>query len=207
MSAVPAARHRAPRRRDEHGARRGAPAGAARERRAPPTLRFFSWAPATDLARLRPAARRARGLAARVPRMGIGLVRRPTGGSAILHEGPELEVTYSVVARRGRFSRAPTTCSRPIGGSAPPSQRGLASPRRAGRDGARAALRSRRDARLLLRADRLVRARGRTGASWSAAPSGGRARASSSTAPSCWAPAPDRLRRVFPREADPLAGA
>jgi lipoate-protein ligase A len=39
-------------------------------------------------------------------RLGIGLVRRPTGGSAILHEGPELELTYSVTARAGDFEGA-----------------------------------------------------------------------------------------------------
>jgi lipoate-protein ligase A len=38
--------------------------------------------------------------------LGIGLVRRPTGGSAILHELPEREVTYSVVARAGDFPGA-----------------------------------------------------------------------------------------------------
>jgi lipoate-protein ligase A len=31
-------------------------------------------------------------------RLGVGLVRRPTGGSAIYHDGPERELTYSVVA-------------------------------------------------------------------------------------------------------------
>ena len=29
---------------------------------------------------------------------GVGLVRRPTGGSAIYHDGPERELTYSVIA-------------------------------------------------------------------------------------------------------------
>ena len=29
---------------------------------------------------------------------GVGLVRRPTGGSAIYHDGPERELTYSVAA-------------------------------------------------------------------------------------------------------------
>ena len=38
--------------------------------------------------------------------LGIGLVRRPTGGSAILHEGPDLELTYSVVAAAGDFDGA-----------------------------------------------------------------------------------------------------
>jgi len=31
-------------------------------------------------------------------RLGVGIVRRPTGGSAIYHDGPERELTYSVVA-------------------------------------------------------------------------------------------------------------
>jgi lipoate-protein ligase A len=30
--------------------------------------------------------------------LGVGLVRRPTGGSAIYHDGPERELTYSVAA-------------------------------------------------------------------------------------------------------------
>jgi lipoate-protein ligase A len=38
--------------------------------------------------------------------LGIGIVRRPTGGSAILHEGPDREITYSVVAREGDFPGA-----------------------------------------------------------------------------------------------------
>ena len=63
----------------------------------PPTLRFFAWSPPTvslgygqplnadvDLAICRA--------------LGVGLVRRPTGGSAIYHDGPERELTYSVVA-------------------------------------------------------------------------------------------------------------
>jgi lipoyl(octanoyl) transferase len=67
---------------------------------APPTLRFFAWAPPTvslgygqslddhiDLAACRA--------------LGIALVRRPTGGSAIYHDGPERELTYSVVATVG----------------------------------------------------------------------------------------------------------
>ncbi len=38
--------------------------------------------------------------------LGIGLVRRPTGGSAILHEGPDLELTYSVAAHARDFDGA-----------------------------------------------------------------------------------------------------
>ena len=71
----------------------------------PPTLRFFAWAPPTLSlgygqrldARIDLAAAAA---------LGLGLVRRPTGGSAILHEGPDLELTYSVVAQAGDFEGA-----------------------------------------------------------------------------------------------------
>ena len=68
----------------------------------PPTLRFFSWDPPTislgygqrlDAAINVEACRR----------LGVGLVRRPTGGSAIYHDTLEREVTYSVVARAGDF--------------------------------------------------------------------------------------------------------
>jgi lipoate-protein ligase A len=73
---------------------------ARRADRSPPTLRFFAWAPPTvslgygqslddhvDLAACRA--------------LGVGLVRRPTGGSAIYHDGPARELTYSVVATVG----------------------------------------------------------------------------------------------------------
>ena len=72
---------------------------------APPTLRFFSWQPATiSLGYGQPLDHRIDVPAASA--LGIGLVRRPTGGSAILHEGPGLELTYSVVARAGDFEGA-----------------------------------------------------------------------------------------------------
>ena len=72
---------------------------------APPTIRFFAWRPATI------SLGYAQALDGRIDldeaaRMGIGLVRRPTGGSAILHEGPDLELTYSVVAAAGDFPGA-----------------------------------------------------------------------------------------------------
>lgn len=72
---------------------------------APPSLRFFAWDPATI------SLGYGQRLDGRVDvdaaaAMGIGLVRRPTGGSAILHEGPELEVTYSVAAAAGDFPGA-----------------------------------------------------------------------------------------------------
>jgi len=68
----------------------------------PPTLRFFAWAPPTiSLGYGQRLDGRVDLEAARV--MGLGLVRRPTGGSAILHEGPDLEITYSVAAAAGDF--------------------------------------------------------------------------------------------------------
>jgi lipoate-protein ligase A len=72
---------------------------------APPTLRFFAWQPATiSLGYGQPLDDRIDVTAAAA--LGIGLVRRPTGGSAILHEGPELELTYSVTATTGDFPGA-----------------------------------------------------------------------------------------------------
>jgi lipoyl(octanoyl) transferase len=68
----------------------------------PPTLRFFAWAPATiSLGYGQRLDGRIDTRAAE--EMGIGLVRRATGGSAILHEGPDLEITYSVTAATGDF--------------------------------------------------------------------------------------------------------
>ena len=72
---------------------------------APPTLRFFSWQPATISLGYGQALDHRIDVAAAAA-LGIGLVRRPTGGSAILHEGPELELTYSVAARTGDFEGA-----------------------------------------------------------------------------------------------------
>ena len=71
----------------------------------PPTVRLYGWRPATvSLGYAQPldeAVDRTRCRA-----LGIGLVRRPTGGSAVLHEPPEREVTYSVVGREGDFPGA-----------------------------------------------------------------------------------------------------
>jgi len=76
----------------DEAAWRGRQAGSS-----PPTIRFFAWDPPTvslgygqtlDHAISVEAARR----------LGVGIVRRPTGGSAIYHDGPERELTYSVVA-------------------------------------------------------------------------------------------------------------
>src|SRR6266849_834814 len=62
-----------------------------------PTIRFFAWAPPTvSLGYGQPLDRHVDVAACR--RLGLGLVRRPTGGSAIYHDGPERELTYSVVA-------------------------------------------------------------------------------------------------------------
>jgi len=66
----------------------------------PPTIRFFAWAPSTvSLGYGQPLDRHVNVEACR--RLGVGLVRRPTGGSAIYHDGPERELTYSVMATAG----------------------------------------------------------------------------------------------------------
>jgi lipoate-protein ligase A len=63
----------------------------------PPTVRFFAWAPPTvSLGYGQPLDEAVDVAACR--RLGVGLVRRPTGGSAIYHDGPERELTYTVVA-------------------------------------------------------------------------------------------------------------
>ena len=63
----------------------------------PPTVRFFAWAPPTvSLGYGQPLDQHVNVEACR--RLGVGIVRRPTGGSAIYHDGPERELTYSVVA-------------------------------------------------------------------------------------------------------------
>jgi len=74
----------------------------------PPTVRFFGWAPPTiSLGYAQPLDDGRIDLEAAAC-MGLGLVRRPTGGSAILHEGAEREITYSVVAAAGDFPGAET---------------------------------------------------------------------------------------------------
>jgi lipoate-protein ligase A len=63
----------------------------------PPTLRFFGWAPPTvSLGYGQPLNADVDLIACRA--LGVGVVRRPTGGSAIYHDGPERELTYSVSA-------------------------------------------------------------------------------------------------------------
>jgi lipoyl(octanoyl) transferase len=71
----------------------------------PPTVRFYGWRPATvSLGYAQPLDETVD--RAQCTALGIALVRRPTGGSAILHEPPEGEVTYSVVARGDDFTGA-----------------------------------------------------------------------------------------------------
>jgi lipoate-protein ligase A len=68
----------------------------------PPTIRFFAWEPPTISLGYGQRLDRSINLD-EAASMGIGLVRRPTGGSAILHEGPDLELTYSVAGAHGDF--------------------------------------------------------------------------------------------------------
>ena len=63
----------------------------------PPTVRFFAWLPPTVSLGYGQALDRHVDVAA-CRRLGVGIVRRATGGSAIYHDGPERELTYSVVA-------------------------------------------------------------------------------------------------------------
>ncbi|HEY7647870.1 MAG TPA: lipoate--protein ligase family protein [Methylomirabilota bacterium] len=62
----------------------------------PPTLRCYAWAPPTVSLGYGQGTEAVDVEACR--RLGVGLVRRPTGGSAIYHDGPERELTYSVIA-------------------------------------------------------------------------------------------------------------
>jgi len=72
---------------------------------APSTVRFFSWSPPTvSLGYSQPLDERINLAACR--ELGVGLVRRPTGGSAIYHDTAEREVTYSVVALASDFEGA-----------------------------------------------------------------------------------------------------
>ena len=62
-----------------------------------PTLRFYAWDPPTvSLGYGQALDDHVDAAACRA--LGVGLVRRPTGGSAIYHDGPERELTYTVVA-------------------------------------------------------------------------------------------------------------
>jgi lipoate-protein ligase A len=71
----------------------------------PPTIRLFAWEPPTVSLGYGQPLDGSIDLD-EAARMGIGLVRRPTGGSAVLHEGPDLELTYSVVGAAEDFSGA-----------------------------------------------------------------------------------------------------
>ncbi|MCL2670277.1 MAG: lipoate--protein ligase family protein [Syntrophaceae bacterium] len=69
----------------------------AAARRSPPTLRLYGWLkPAVSLGRFQDAGQEIDADACN--RLGIEVVRRPTGGKAVLHDA---EVTYSVVAGDG----------------------------------------------------------------------------------------------------------
>jgi lipoate-protein ligase A len=72
---------------------------------AAPTLRFFAWAPPTVSIGYGQRVDRRLNLEA-CARLGVGFVRRPTGGSAIYHDGPGRELTYSVVAGVENFAAA-----------------------------------------------------------------------------------------------------
>ncbi|MDR6224692.1 lipoate--protein ligase family protein [Desmospora profundinema] len=70
----------------------------------PPTVRFYGWDPATLSIGYFQKARREVELE-RVAERGLGFVRRPTGGRAVLHDQ---EVTYSVVVSED-YPGMPTT--------------------------------------------------------------------------------------------------
>jgi len=75
------------------------------DRVCPPTIRFYAWQPPTiSLGYGQPLDSRID--LEQASCLGIGLVRRLTGGSAILHEGPDLELTYSVVGSHEDFDGA-----------------------------------------------------------------------------------------------------
>jgi lipoate-protein ligase A len=63
----------------------------------PPTLRFYGWqTPTVSLGHFQDASREIDREACR--RLGVAIVRRPTGGRAVLHED---ELTYAVIAGSG----------------------------------------------------------------------------------------------------------
>ena len=67
---------------------------AGGEGKVPPTIRFYGWEPPTlSIGYFQRAAREVD--LERLRERGVGLVRRPTGGRAVLHDK---ELTYSVIA-------------------------------------------------------------------------------------------------------------
>ena len=77
----------------EYGARRGDPASHAGGA-APPTLRLYRWRPAClSLGRFQRSGAIDRAACARA---GVAIVRRPSGGRALLHDA---ELTYAIIAR------------------------------------------------------------------------------------------------------------
>src|SRR5712692_7421849 len=168
-----------------------------------PTLRFFAWQPPTiSLGYGQPLDGRIDPDAAAA--LGIGLVRRPTGGSAILHEGPDLEVTYSVTAAADDFAGADDLLAtyRWIGTALEAGLRQLGAPVemvpvRPSSPAATPAFCFARTGsyELEIGGRKLVgSAQRRQGAGFLQHGS------------VMLGAAPDRLRRVFPAEADPLAG-
>ena len=78
-----------------------------------PTLRLYGWRPVGHLARTQPDGR-TRSTAERCSAEGIDVVRRPTGGRAILHAE---ELTYCVALPAGRRSILRTCTTRSAGRS------------------------------------------------------------------------------------------
>lgn len=74
------------------------------EGNAPPTVRFYGWQPATLSIGYFQKAREEVDLAALEER-GLGFVRRPTGGRAVLHDA---ELTYSIVVPEAYPGMPPT---------------------------------------------------------------------------------------------------
>ena len=68
---------------------------SVKEEKAPPTLRFYGFSPACLSLGYSQRAEKEIDLSA-CRSLGIDVVRRPTGGRAVLHKG---DITYSVVAR------------------------------------------------------------------------------------------------------------
>ncbi len=65
---------------------------------APPTVRFYGWCPATVSLGCFQKLEKEIDVEA-CERLGLGIVRRPTGGKMVLHDD---ELTYSVIARQGQ---------------------------------------------------------------------------------------------------------